>query len=472
MITKIYNEFLKIWDSSTEKALKEFIKLESLSPDFDKNWEENGLLRASLVQAEQWAQRQGIRGLRTEIVGKPGRTPCLFVEVQASEGCETGKTVFMYGHMDKQPPNEGWDADKGPWKPVLEDGKLYGRGGADDGYSFYCQLSALKALQTLGIEHPRCVGLFETCEESGSRHYEDYLEEFKEKLGNVGLVIALDSSCGDYKRLWVTRSLRGMIGGALEVKVLEVGMHSGEASGIVPSSFMIARNLLDRVEDSSTGLIKGEAFHMSITDDIRKDCAKVAEALGDGVVTQYPWEGNTRPLHQSPEDCVLYRNWFPAMTITGVDGMPSVEDGGNVLRPFTRLKVGMRLPPAVDAGKAADAFEEIVTGNPPFNAEVAFVPTVKSNGWMAKSASPWLTQAFEESSRTLWGKDFCYLSIGASIPLMNVFDRAWPDAQFFVAGVLGPKSNAHGPNEFLHVDYVCRLGAAVAYSMVLFGKEA
>ncbi len=470
MIEKIFEQVKDEWDRTTEQAIKDFVQIPALSPDFDKKWEENGILLKAVEFAKDWAEKQEIKGLTTKIVQEEGFPPCLYVEIAAGEGYETQDSVFLYGHLDKQPPNHGWDEDKGPWQPVVKDGKLYGRGAADDGYSFFCSLAAVKALQALNIPHPRCVGLFETCEESGSAHYETYLKHLEKQLGEIGLVVALDSSCGDYDRLWVTNSLRGMIGGAIKVEVLKEGVHSGEASGIVPSSFMIIRNLLDRVEDSKTGKVIGIPFHTVLTHEVLKQSKKIAKILGDRVWEQFPWAGETTPLNEEPMECIIRRNWEPALTITGVDGVPSVENGGNVLRPWTRIKIGMRLPPNVEASLASQAFKDIITERPPFNAQVDYEPVVVSNGWVAKEPAKWLKKSFKKASKSLWGNDFCYLGMGASIPLLNIFSKEWPNAQFLVAGVLGPKSNAHGPNEFLHIDYAQKLTASVAYIIAKMAK--
>lgn len=470
MIEKIFEQVKDKWNQTTEQGIKDFIEIPALSPDFDKKWEENGVLLKAVEFAKDWVEKQDIKGLSTKIVQEEGFPPCLYVEIEASEGNTAKESVFLYGHLDKQPPNLGWDEDKGPWKPVVQDGKLYGRGAADDGYSFFCSLSAVKALQELNISHPRCVGLFETCEESGSAHYETYLKHVEEQLGAIGLVVALDSSCGDYDRLWITNSLRGMIGGAIKVEVLKEGVHSGEASGIVPSSFMILRSLLDRVEDSKTGKVIGIPFHTVLTSDILKQSKKIAKILGDKAWEQFPWAGETSPLCDEPMECILRRNWEPALTVTGADGISSVENGGNVLRPWTKIKIGMRLPPNVEASLASQAFKDVVTAHPPFNAKVDYEPVVMSNGWVAKEPKKWLKKSFKKASKSLWGNDFCYLGMGASIPLLNVFSREWPSAEFVVAGVLGPKSNAHGPNEFLHIDYAQKLTASVAYIIAKMAK--
>lgn len=465
MLKKIYDEVSKEWQESVEEALKAFVRLPALSPDFDKNWEQNGVLEEALLRAKAWAEAQGLKGLHCEIIKDPGQTPCLLIEIDSTSAHSFEKSVFFYGHLDKQPPNDGWDEDKGAWKPVIQNGRLFGRGAVDDGYSFYTAIAAVKALETLGIPHPRCVGLFETCEESSSRHYEEYLNKCADRLGDIGLVIALDSCCGDYDRLWITHSLRGMLGGTIEVRTLKVGVHSGEASGIVPGSFMILRQLLDRIEDSRTGEILPEVFKTKISEPVRRQNKEVVDCLGDLVVKSYPWYDKTEPLTKDPYEALLNRNWRPELTVTGIDGIPSVENAGNVMRPFTRAKVGLRLPPDVKAEKASKDFQEIITSNPPFNAEVRYVPSVASNGWVAPQPAEWVRKAFEESSEAYWGNKPAFLGMGGSIPLLNVFSRTWPDAQYMVAGALGPNSNAHGPNESLHIDYCLKQTAAVAYIM-------
>ncbi|WP_301001571.1 M20/M25/M40 family metallo-hydrolase [uncultured Parasutterella sp.] len=463
MHQKIYESVERFWQTSMLAALEDFIRIPALSPDFDNSWEKTGHLAFAVEQAKAWAQKQGIRGLKCEIVKDEGCTPCLLVEIEPSSADKFERSVFFYGHLDKQPENEGWDADKSPWVPVLQNGRLYGRGSVDDGYAFYSLLGAVKVMQELGFAHPRCVGLFETCEESSSRHYEAYLDKCRQRLGDIGLVIALDSTCGDYDRLWIVRSLRGMLGGVLKVQTLTEGVHSGEASGIAPSSFMVLRNLLDRLENSATGEMLPQAFKTEISDETVEENRQVAALLGDEVWSHFPFAGATQPLSRDALTCLLNRGWRPEMTVTGIDGVPKVENAGNVMRVFTAAKIGIRLPPGVDAVKASRALSQIVTENPPFQAKVSYSSTVESDGWTAPQTAPWLQKAFEESSQAFLGNAPCYFGMGASIPLLNVFSKTWPKAQFMVAGGLGPNSNAHGPNESLHIEYALKLIASIVW---------
>ena len=248
------------WNQEIVPELIEYIRIPCKSPHFDPHWERNGHIEAAVTLAETWCRAQAIPGMRIELIRLSGRTPLLFFEIPGAGD----QTVLLYGHLDKQPEMVGWRDGMGPWTPVLENGRLYGRGGADDGYAVFACLSAILALHRQGIAHARCVGMIECCEESGSYDLPAYLEALRVRVGKVDLVIGLDSGCGNYDQLWVTTSLRGIAAGTLSVEVLTEGGHSGDASGVVPSSFRIARLLLDRVEDSSTGQILAGEFHCTI----------------------------------------------------------------------------------------------------------------------------------------------------------------------------------------------------------------
>ena len=169
-----------------------------------------------VAEAAAWARSQALPGLHVEVLRSAGRTPLIYFELPP-RGCAGDEAVLFYGHLDKQPEFEGWRPGLGPWEPVYDDTRLYGRGGADDGYAFYAAITALQALHAQDAPHPRCVGVIETCEESGSHDLPHYLEALRPRMGPVGLVVCLDSGAGDYERLWLVSSLRGYCGGRLEV---------------------------------------------------------------------------------------------------------------------------------------------------------------------------------------------------------------------------------------------------------------
>ena len=382
------------------------------------------------------------------------------------------ETVLMYGHLDKQPEFNGWRKDLGPWTPKYENGLLYGRGGADDGYAIYAAITAVEALDAQGIARPRCVGVIESCEESGSYDLPAYIDALKPRLGNVSLVVCLDSGAGNYDQLWLTTSLRGMVSGVLKVEVLTEGIHSGDASGLVPSSFRILRQVLDRLEDSKTGRLLPESFHCEIPAARVEQTRAAAAILKDEVWKRMPWAcgadgGPVLPTTTDPVEGLLARTWRPTLSVTGVDGFPALASAGNVLRPYTAFKLSLRLPPLVDGHEASLKLKALLEDNAPYNAKVTFHPdgragALGATGWNAPELAPWLETALNAASNAHYGAPLGYIGQGGTIPLMSMLQQGFPKAQMMVCGVLGPKSNAHGPNEFLHVPYGKKLTAAVA----------
>jgi acetylornithine deacetylase/succinyl-diaminopimelate desuccinylase-like protein len=446
------------WDDDIVPRLLEYIRLPCKSPHFDAQWEANGHIEAAVRLAEAWCRAQPVPGMQVEIVRLAGRTPLLFLDIPG----DAAGTVLLYGHLDKQPEMVGWREDLGPWRPVIEDGKLYGRGGADDGYAVFASLAAILALRSQGAAHARCVGLIECCEESGSYDLPAYLELLAPRLGPVDFVIGLDSGCGNYEQLWVTTSLRGLAAGTLTVEVLTEGVHSGDASGIVPSSFRIARQLLDRLEDSRTGQILPDAFHCPVPDERIEQAHKAGAILGQTVYRKFPFAGGTTPMTTDPGEGVLNRTWRPFLSIVGANGLPAIKDAGNVLRPKTELKLSLRLPPLVDGQGATRALKRILEADPPYGAKVRFEPDQGASGWTAPPTAPWLLRALESASQAHYGKPAAMMGEGGTIPFMGMLGKHFPQAQFLITGVLGPKSNAHGPNEFLHIPYAKKLTACVA----------
>lgn len=451
------------WKTSILPALSEFIKIPAKSPAFDADWAANGYLDQAVELAADWSRARQLAGATVEVVRLKGLTPTLLVEVPAfGDGASEG-TVLMYGHLDKQPEVTGWDENKGPWKPVVEDGKLYGRGAADDGYAVFGSLGALEALQAEGISHPRCVVLIETSEESGSPDLAAYVKHLDERIGTPNLVVCLDSGAGDYERMWLCTSLRGNVTGDLCISTVTEGIHSGDASGIVPSSFRVARQILDRVEDAATGEILVEELRAEVPPDRQAQAEAAATVLGDGVHNKYPFQPGTEPMGANPVDRILGRTWRPTLSVTGADGLPSIANAGNVLRPNTELKLSFRLAPTTNPDTAIKALTETLTSSPPSHAQVTFRNVDGATGWNAPPFAPWLDEAIQQSSQAFFGQPAVSLGEGGTIPLMGLLGESFPEAQFVITGVLGPASNAHGPNEFLHIEMAERLTACVAY---------
>jgi acetylornithine deacetylase/succinyl-diaminopimelate desuccinylase-like protein len=447
-----------IWDAEIVPALCEYIRIPNKSPAYDPEWQKTGHMDRATALIEAWCKKQPIAGLTVEVVRLPNRTPVIYMEIPG----QGSDTVLMYGHLDKQPEMTGWRPGLSPWEPVIEGDKLYGRGGADDGYSSFASLAALRLLAEQKVPHARCVVLIEACEESGSYDLPAYIEALAPRIGSPTLVVCLDSGCGNYEQLWATTSLRGLIAGNLRIDVLSEGVHSGDASGVVPSSFRILRQLLSRIEDEQTGRVLLDDLHVQVPDERLGQARAAAAALGADVYAKFPWVPGERPVSDDLVELVLNRTWRPAVAVTGVAGIPSLESAGNVLRPHTTVKLSVRIPPRVDPHKATEALARALTSDPPYGAQVSFDAEKSSTGWDAPAQQPWLAAAVERASNACFGRPAMYMGEGGTIPFMGMLGEKFPEAQFLITGVLGPQSNAHGPNEFLHLPTGKRLTAAVA----------
>lgn len=464
----------RTWDEEIVPALTQYIAIPAKSPMFDADWQKNGHIERVVRDAATWVEGKKVAGLKLEVIRLEGRTPVIYFEVPATKPGSTD-TICLYGHLDKQPEFSGWRNDLGPWTPKYENGLLYGRGGADDGYAIYASLTAILALDKQGIARPRCVGIIECCEESGSFDLPAYIDLLRPRLGHVSLVVCLDSGAGNYDQLWLTTSLRGNVTGTLKVEILTEGIHSGDSSGAVPSSFRIMRQVLDRLEDARTGELLPQSFHCEIPADRIEQAKATAAILGDEVWKRFPWAcgadgGPALPTTTDPVQSLINRTWKPTLSVTGVDGLPQLKDAGNVLRPYTAFKLSLRLPPLIDGHEAAQKLKALLEDNAPYNAKVTFHPDGRigaqgASGWNAPGLSTWMEDALHAASKAHYGAPCGFIGQGGTIPLMGLLQQGFPKAQMMVCGVLGPKSNAHGPNEFLHVPYGKRLTAAVAQVM-------
>jgi len=452
------------WADEIVPALVEYIKIPNKSPAFDPDWAAHGYMDEAVALFERWARAKlpSLPGATLEVVRLPGRTPVILIEIPGAGN----DTVLLYGHLDKQPEMVGWTQGYGPWIPRLEGDKLYGRGGADDGYAMFGALSALLALHEQGVQHARCIILIEGCEESGSYDLPYYVDHLAQRIGSPSLVVCLDSGCGNYDQLWMTTSLRGMAAGTLTIEVLDEGVHSGDASGIVPSSFRILRRLLSRLEDEDTGAIRPPELYVQIPAERVAQARRASAALGDAVYTKFPLKAGMSPMSDDPTELVLNRTWRTQLAVTGIDGLPPPADAGNVLLPSTVAKLSLRLPPNLDSAKADDLVRKLLEKDPPYGARVTYEPESHAVGWHAPALSPWLEQSLARASETTFGAPPAYMGEGGTIPFMAMLGEKFPQAQFVVTGVLGPHSNAHGPNEFLHIPTGKRVSVVIAQVLV------
>ncbi len=458
----------RVWNDSIVPKLMEYIRIPNKSPFYDPEWRQHGYMEQAVVLIEQWCRAQPIPGMTFEVVRLEDRTPLLFMEIPgASNDC-----VLLYGHLDKQPEMTGWRDGLGPWNPRIEGEKLYGRGGADDGYAAFASLTAIRALHEQGIPHARCIVLIEACEESGSYDLPFYIEALADRIGVPSLVICLDSGCGNYDQLWCTSSLRGLVAGDLKVELLKEGVHSGEGSGVVASSFRVLRQLLSRLEDEKTGKIKPREFYVRIPKQIRDQAVQTGNILGAEVYSKLPLLDGVQPITTDVTELILNRTWRPALSITGAGGLPALQDAGNVLRPYTAARVSLRVPPGCDTKAAGERLKSLFMQDPPYSARVSFEVSQCASGWSAPRTARWLSESVDRSSKAFFGREAGYMGEGGSIPFMDMLGKRYPKAQFLITGVLGPNSNAHGPNEFLHIPTGKKLTCCVAHTLADHHRRA
>ncbi len=451
----------RAWQQDIVPALHDYICIPNLSPAFDRDWDEHGYMATAVALIRDWCAARPIEGLTVEVHELAGLTPLIVMEIPASKGDNDDDTVLLYGHLDKQPEMTGWRQGLGPWLPVIEGDRLYGRGGADDGYAAFASLAAIEAVHAAGGARSRCVVLIEGSEESGSPDLPAHVDALADRIGAPSLVICLDSGCLDYERLWVTTSLRGLLGGTLRVEVLREGVHSGHASGVVPSTFRIARSLLSRIEDEASGRILLPEAHVETPPDRMAEARSTAADMPPAA-SEYPWFEGVQPTTNDSTEQLLARTWQPTLSITGADGLPPTALAGNVLRPSTSLRLSMRLPPTCDVDRVSAALTDALEREPPYGAAVSFGPEHTGPGWNAPPFAPWLWNALERASTASFGQPARAFGEGGTIPFMGMLGARFPEAQFVITGVLGPDSNAHGPNEYLHLPTGERLTTCIA----------
>jgi acetylornithine deacetylase/succinyl-diaminopimelate desuccinylase-like protein len=458
----------RVWEQSIIPQLMEYIPIPNKSPLFDPKWQEHGHMDRAVSLIESWCRAQNIPEMKLDVVRMEGRTPVIFMEIPG----DSGDCVLLYGHLDKQPEMTGWREGLGPWQAVREEDRLYGRGGADDGYAAFASLTAIRALKEQNARHSRCVVLIEACEESGSYDLPFYVQRLSDRIGQPSLVVCLDSGCGNYDQLWSTTSLRGLVSGTLIVEVLKEGIHSGDASGIVPSSFRILRQLLNRLENEKTGEIRRRSFKVAVPDQRLEQAARVADILGTEIYSKFPFVEGAGPVSTNVTELILNRTWRPALSITGAAGIPAIGDAGSVLRPMTSVKVSLRVPPTMNIKKAGRALKSLFERNPPYGARVRFELDQGAEGWNAPELSPWLGESVTRASQAFFGREAAYMGEGGTIPFMGMLGKKYPKAQFLITGLLGPNSNAHGPNEFLHIPTGKKLTCCVAHVLADHNEQS
>jgi acetylornithine deacetylase/succinyl-diaminopimelate desuccinylase-like protein len=453
------------WRTSIVERLQAYVRIPNKSPAFDPDWERHGYMDQAVELMAQWCRAQAVPRMSVEVRRLPGMTPLLLVDIPG----ELSECVLLYGHLDKQPEFTGWLPGLGPWEPVIRDGKLYGRGAADDGYAIFSSLTAIAALKAQAVPLPRCLLMIEATEESGSIHLPAHLDALGPTIGEPSLVICLDAECGNFEQLWTTTSLRGNLVGTLKVRVLTEGAHSGLASGIAATPFRLLAQLIARIENPATGELTLDALRADIPRDRSAQISAAAQVLGAQFLDKIPFAPGVQPVSPDSVELLINNTWRASLAVTGADGLPPLSAAGNVLLPEITLKISLRLPPTVDPARASRAVRDALQRDPPYAAQVSFEPESSSGGWNAPAFAPWFETSMQRASKQVFGRDAVSLGGGGTIPFLRMLGERFPQTQFFVTGVLGPHSNAHGPNEFLHIDYATRLTECVSMVLADFG---
>jgi len=459
---KTLKDAKKDFDENILPGLQDFVRIDNLSPDFDPEWETNMKAENAGNHLINWAMKQGVKGMKAELVKEKGRTHLVFIEIE-SQGID--KTVLLYGHYDKQPPLGEWDEGLAPTKPVIKNGLLYGRGASDDGYALFAIVESVKLIQLQNKKHGRILITIESGEESGSPDLVYYLKKLSDRIKEPDLMICMDSGCKDYSTLWMTTSLRGVCAVECEVECLQESVHSGTGSGIAPDSFTVLRQLFDRLDDAKTSKVLAP-LHVEIPPYRLEDAQKLADYAKEKAVTDLvKLLPNVKPLTEDYKEIILNNTWRPTVVVTGMTGFPAAEGAGNVLRAKTKAKISIRLPPTFDHKESEKIIADILTKDPPYNSKITVKIINSGNGWAAKDLHPALKKSFSASSQFLFGRDYFNCGEGGSIPFISELAELFPKCEILVTGVLGPGSNAHCLNECLNLDYTTKMIVALAHSI-------
>ena len=448
-------------DADIISTLQDYIRIPNQSRAFDPEWNTNGLNQKVIKFAKDFAEKLQIENLKIEVLEEKDKPPCILAILDVPNK----PTVLMYGHLDKQPPlTEQWTKPLSPYEPKIVDNKLYGRGASDDGYAFFTSALLLKALQSFKFETNRVVLFFETDEESGSRDLLFYLQKYEKKIGSPDLVICLDSGCCDYEHFCATTTLRGVLNFTMKVEVTKEGVHSGMASGIIPDTFRIGRKIIESLESSENGQLYPQDFYVNVPEDKYQQAYDLIQEMGGAIDWKFPFLPGVKPTVQDGFKQYMNRIWMPQLTLISVDGVPNISNAGNVLRPFTTFGFSLRLPPTLNEELAQKTLKDFIENvKKPYNARVTLEVNGLGQGFNSPAFKPELKQLIDDAGQKFFGKPALGYGEGGSIPFINSLVEKFPKAQFIVTGVLGPESNAHGPDEFLHIPYLKKLACTLAY---------
>ena len=466
MDKKSFEKYIeKMFTYNLLPTLMDFIRIPNLSPAYDYNWNTNGLLLKAANLIISYAKSLDIKNANINLIQDKGRTPLIFIDISATRINDT-RTVLLYAHFDKQPYGTGWDEDKFPTNPVIINGRLYGRGSADDGYASLSILTAIKACQDHNCPLPRICLIFEGAEESTDEDLTYYFDKLLPVIGNnVIAFIPLDSGCSDYDRLWITNSLRGFIDFDIYIQSLDIDCHFGpEASGRVAENLFLLRKVLDGVMDSTTGDISiDEFFVKEIPKSIEEEMDKEIEIVGDKFFDEIPLYEGVKPVKTDVKEAMINNRWKPSCLTLGIDNCPKSEENGFGVNKSIKVRIGARLPPGVDSKVAAEALKKTISQNTYFGAKVELPYVSFSDGWYLTNFSSRTKNILNKASLEYFGNEVVFTGVGGSIPFISYFQAKYPNCDVICTGILGADSFEHGPNENLNIEACKKMILVLCY---------
>jgi acetylornithine deacetylase/succinyl-diaminopimelate desuccinylase-like protein len=418
------------------EILRSLVKIPGVAwPGFDPELLEVGAARVrELFQAAGFPDARIVRGVGES--GAPG-APAVLARRAAAPGFPT---ALLYAHQDVQPagPNEAWTTP--PFEPVERDGRLFGRGVADDKAGIVMHLAAVQAMESvLGPGHGLGLSIFiEGEEEAGSPTLGGIFAEYGKDLQAEAAIVA-DSGSWKIGTPALTASLRGLVDGIIRVRVLDHALHSGTYGGPVLDALTVLARLMASFhhDDGSVaveGLLSSSALGPDMDESVfRKDAGVIAgvELASGGSLTSRLWNK-------------------PAISFVGLDTEP-IATAGNVLLPEASVKFSLRIPPGNDPGQAMEAIRQHAAKHTPFGAELTFIPGARSKPFTLAADDP-AVQAALWSLETAWGSEAVMMGVGGSIPFAAALAEEQPGCSILITGAEDPDTRAHGTDESVHLE--------------------
>ena len=466
MDVKSFRKYIeKMFTYNTLPNLMNFIRIPNLSPAFDNNWNTNGYLLKAANLIISFAKSLEIKNAEINLIQDQGYTPLIYIDIQSSRKNDT-RTVLFYSHFDKQPHGTGWDENKGPTKPVIENNRLFGRGSVDDGYASFSILTAIKACQDHNCPLPRIFCIFEGAEESTDEHLTYYFDKLMPIIGNnIIAFIPLDSGGSDYDRLWITNSLRGVLNLYLKIQTLDNNCNFGpEASGRIAENLFLLRKSLEGIFDTNTGEVKIDELHAKeIPKNIEEEMNKEIEIVGDKFFNGIPLYEGVQPLKTDVKEAMINLRWKPTCVISGIDNCPQIEENGFGVYKSINVRISMRIPPGINVANGIEAIKKAINNNIYFGAKISLERFGYADGWYLNKISDRTKNILKKASLEFFGNESIFKGVGGTIPFITYFQSKYPDTDIICTGICGDDSFEHGPNENLNLDACKKMILVLCY---------